>query len=127
MSEKQKEVGAIKSIVGQLVKTSYIQREIIEIEKRLKKQKEDSDDRGINIVKKCRYIRAFAYIAVGIYFREKKLILIDNSFIPLIWLFNSSPLICPHLIFLLFVFGFAWRHIFRSLLPLVVRRDKVYV
>ena len=113
--------------VTQISARAPSERQIIKIDKQLEQLKLKINDGGANIVKISRIVRLVVYCAVGLLFRDRNLILINAGVLPLMSLISERLLISPHLIFLIFVFGFGWRHVFRTLMPLWFRRERVYV
>jgi hypothetical protein len=111
----------------QLVERSIRERKVISIDKQLDSLKLSADDGGGKMIKYSRILRILVYSAVGIYFSSRDLLLIDVKALPLVHFFTDRLLVSPHLLFLIFVFGFGWRHIFRTMMPLFFRRERDYV
>ena len=145
----QSELAKIKSVQLEFVKHSLLSRKVISIEKKIeniqalysprllsvrkifriirviKYNVTNDNEVQIALLQLCVYIydkQVVAYSGIGFYFGNRSIVLISPQLLwPISW-FTSHMTISPYALFILFIFGGTFRHILRTVLPLVFMR-----
>lgn len=121
--ETQLDVSKIKSVQLEFVKHSKLSRELIKLEKQIETIKDKDAPKAKQVAYIFQMIRIAAYVGAGVYFFNDApaVVICPKVFWPLSW-FMPSDEVSVSSIVMFFVFGSAFRHLFRTMLPLIFTR-----
>lgn len=127
-AEYQVELSTITAIQVDFVKHSKLTRNIIKLDKEIEQLQREYAPRVTKTKSIARFIRFLCYGSIGAYFLNTGMVKVDKNMIwPLgSFSFSSSHLLTLNVFFFLFLCGLAWRHILRTLLPLIFRSKTTF-
>lgn len=145
------ELAKIKSVQLEFVKHSLLSRKVISIEKKIENIQVLYSPRLLRVKKIFRVLRVrnedtthnpfdwlnsnfmswptswfslqvLAYSGIGLYLGNRSIVLISPQLLwPISW-FTNRVTMSPYALFIIFIFGGTFRHVLRTLLPLIFTR-----
>lgn len=117
------DLAEIKSEQLQFVKKTKLERRKIQIDKAIEKVKHDYHAAAPKWKRSFRVLRIFVYAAAMVYFSRDPLVMVDTIIFWPLTLFASSCSTVLSAWTVVPIAGFAFRHLYRAMLPLLVTQQ----